>query len=62
VPTALLGLLSSRVIRNWRWAFWLILVAFMADILRVPISGVQLARIVPVKALPGTCRSRRSLA
>ncbi len=47
VLTALLGLLSAGVIRNWRWTFWLILVAFMAGILRVPIASLQLAGIVP---------------
>ncbi len=47
VLTALLGLLSAGVIRNWRWTFWLILVAFMAGILRVLIAGLQLAGIVP---------------
>ncbi len=47
VLTALFGLLSTGVIRNWRWTFWLILVVFMAGILRVAIAGLQLARIVP---------------
>ena len=47
VLTALFGLLSTGVIRNWRWTFWLILVAFMAGILRAPIAGLQLAGIVP---------------
>jgi hypothetical protein len=47
VLTALFGLLSTGVIRNWRWTFWLILVAFMAGILRVPSAGLQLAGIVP---------------
>ncbi len=47
VLTALFGLLSTGVIRSWRWTFWLILVAFMAGILRVPISGLELAGIVP---------------
>ncbi len=45
--TALFGLLATGVIRNWRWTFWLILVAFLAGILRVPIAGLQLAGIVP---------------
>jgi hypothetical protein len=47
VLTALFGLLSTGVTRNWRWTFWLILVAFMAGILRVPVAGLQLAGIVP---------------
>jgi hypothetical protein len=47
VLTALFGLLSTGVIRNWRWTFWLILIAFMAGILRAPFAGLQLAGIVP---------------
>jgi hypothetical protein len=42
VLTALLGLLSTGVIRGWRWTFWLILVVFMAGILHVLVSGLQL--------------------
>jgi hypothetical protein len=42
VLTALLGLLSSGVIRGWRWTFWLILVVFMAGILHVVVSALQL--------------------
>jgi hypothetical protein len=42
VLTALLGLLSTGVIRSWRWTFWLILVVFMAGILHVLVSGLQL--------------------
>ncbi len=47
VLTALFAVLSTGVIRSWRWTFWLILVVFMAGILRVPASALQLARIVP---------------
>ena len=35
VLTALFALLSTGVIRGWRWTFWLILVAFMSGILHV---------------------------
>ena len=52
VLTALFGLLSTGVIRNWRWTFWLILVAFMAGILRAPVAGLQLAGIVPGQGPP----------
>ena len=45
--TALLALLSAAVIRGWRWTFWLILIAFLAGILHVPASALQLAGIVP---------------
>ncbi len=47
VLTALFAVLSTGVIRNWRWTFWLILVAFLAGILRVPAAALQLAGIVP---------------
>jgi hypothetical protein len=47
VVTALFALLSIGVIRNWRWTFWLILVVFLAGIVRVLTSALQLAGIVP---------------
>ena len=47
VATALFAVLSTGVIRNWRWTFWLILVVFLAGIVRVPTSALQLAGIVP---------------
>jgi hypothetical protein len=43
VLTALLTLLSIGVVRGWRWTFWLILIAFLAGILRVPLAVVELA-------------------
>jgi len=39
VPLALLGLAT---VRRWRWAFWLVLVAFFAGLLRVPAAALQL--------------------
>jgi hypothetical protein len=45
--TVLFALLSTGVIRNWRWTFWLILVVFLAGIVRVPAAALQLAGIVP---------------
>jgi hypothetical protein len=47
VLTALLAVLSTGVIRSWRWTFWLILVVFLAGILHVPAAVLQLAGIVP---------------
>ena len=47
VVTALFALLSIGVIRNWRWTFWLILVVFLAGIVRVLTSALQLPGIVP---------------
>jgi hypothetical protein len=43
--TALLcfiALLGAGVVRRWRWTFWLILVAFLAGVLRVPVAVLQL--------------------
>jgi hypothetical protein len=44
---AFIGLLSVSVLRRWRWAFWLILVAFVAGVLRVPVAILQLAGVLP---------------
>ncbi|HEV2461856.1 MAG TPA: hypothetical protein VGS80_26160 [Ktedonobacterales bacterium] len=45
VLTALFALLSTGVIRGWRWTFWLILVVFLVGIVRVPAAALQLAGI-----------------
>lgn len=45
--TVLLALLSTGVIRSWRWTFWLILVVFLFGIVRVPTAALQLAGIMP---------------
>jgi hypothetical protein len=37
-----IGLLVVAVVRRWRWAFWLILVAFLFGVLRVPVAVLQL--------------------
>jgi hypothetical protein len=44
--TALFAVLSTGVLRNWRWTFWLILVVFLAGIVRVPAAALQFAGIV----------------
>ena len=46
--TAFIGFLSVGVVRRWRWAFWLILVAFLAGVLRVPVAILQLTGVLPV--------------
>jgi hypothetical protein len=46
---ALLGfimLLGIGVVRRWRWTFWLILVAFLAGVLPVPVAVLQLAGVL----------------
>ncbi len=52
VFTALLALLSTGVVRGWRWTFWLILVVFFAGILRVPASVMQLVGYLPAQGPP----------
>lgn len=46
VLTALFALLSTGVIRGWRWAFWLILVAFLGGILHVLTATLQLVGVM----------------
>ena len=46
--TAFIGFLSVGVVRRWRWAFWLILVAFLAGVLRVPVAILQLTGVLSV--------------
>ena len=45
---ALLTVLTIGVLKRWRWAFWLILVAFAAGIVRIPVAVMQLSgRMAP---------------
>jgi hypothetical protein len=46
VLTGFLGLLAVGVLRRWRWTFWLILAAFLAGILRVPVAILQLTGVL----------------
>jgi hypothetical protein len=43
-----LVVLSLGVLRRWRWAFWLIMVAFLAGVVRVPAAVLELAGVLPV--------------
>jgi hypothetical protein len=45
--SALIALLVLGVLRRWRWAFWLILVAFFFGVLRLPASILQLTGLMP---------------
>jgi hypothetical protein len=46
--SALIALLSVGVLRRWRWAFWLILVAFLiGGAVRTPVSVLELAGVLP---------------
>ncbi len=44
---AFIALLAIGVLRRWRWIFWLILVAFLAGVLRVPVAILQLIGVLP---------------
>jgi hypothetical protein len=46
--SAFLVLPGVGVVRAWRWTFWLILVAFLAGLLRVPASALELIGMLPV--------------
>ena len=46
--TAFIMLLAVGVLRRWRWIFWLILLAFLAGVLRVPVAILQLAGALPL--------------
>src|SRR5215218_10883102 len=50
VLTGFLGLLTVGVLRRWRWIFWLILVAFLAGVLRVPVAVLQLTGVLSASA------------
>jgi hypothetical protein len=50
--TALFALLSAGIVRGWRWTFWLILVVFLAGILRVPSAALELAGKAPAQGPP----------
>jgi len=45
--SAFLALLGIGVVRCWRWTFWLVLVAFLAGLLRLPASVLELTGILP---------------
>jgi hypothetical protein len=48
--TAFIRLLTVGVLRRWRWIFWLILVAFLAGVLRVPVAVLQLTGVLAADA------------
>ncbi len=48
--SAFIALLGVGVLRRWRWMFWLVLVAFLAGLLRVPASILQLMDVLPSDA------------
>jgi hypothetical protein len=44
--SAFIVLLAIGVVRRWRWIFWLILVAFLFGVLRVPVAILQLTGVL----------------
>jgi hypothetical protein len=45
--TGFLAVAAMGVIRRWRWVFWLIVAAFLAGILRVPATFLELGGVLP---------------
>ena len=43
VLTAFIVLLSIGTLLRWRWTFWLILIAFLFGVLRIPVAVLQLS-------------------
>lgn len=46
VLSCFIALLAVGVVRRWRWTFWLVLVAFLAGVLRVPVAALQLTGLL----------------
>lgn len=44
--SGLIALLGVGVVRRWRWTFWLVLVAFLFGVVRVPVAILQLTEIL----------------
>jgi hypothetical protein len=44
--SGLIALLGIGVLRRWRWAFWLIMVAFLFGVLRVPVALLQVTGVL----------------
>ena len=45
--SALIAVLVVGVFRRWRWTFWLVLIAFLFGVLRLPASALQLGGMMP---------------
>src|SRR5215210_563002 len=45
--SAFITLLGIGVLRRWRWAFWLIMIAFLFGVLHIPASILELAGVLP---------------
>jgi hypothetical protein len=49
--SVLIAVVLIGIVRRWRWVFWLVLVACLGGVLRVPASALELAGIIAT-ALP----------
>jgi hypothetical protein len=45
--SALILIIAIGVVLRWRWIFWLLLIAFLSGVLRVPASMLELAGWIP---------------
>ena len=45
--SAFIALLGVGVLRRWRWIFWLITIAFLFGVLRVPATFLTLKGVLP---------------
>jgi len=43
---AFITLLGVGVLRRWRWIFWLVMLAFLAGVVRVPVAVLQLSGLL----------------
>lgn len=43
----LICLLALATVRRWRWVFWLLMGAFLASAIAIPIDALQLAGMLP---------------
>lgn len=42
-----IALPAIGVFRRWRWMFWLILIAFLSGLLRLPVAVLQVTGMLP---------------
>jgi hypothetical protein len=60
--TAFIVLLSIGVLRRWRWMFWLILIAFLFGVLRIPVAVLQISGQMRPDGPSGTSSCKALLA
>ncbi len=50
--SAFIALLGVGVLRRWRWTFWVIAFAFLFGVLRLPVTFLTLAGVLPADGPP----------